>query len=229
MRPVPAICTVLIGSCLVAGCDESDKGGAATAALASARPAIDLVVRTVEIRKSMTTPPVGGQGDDDEWTAVDGKVYAIVTVDLAHNDCQKGDKIETSKAVLSAPEGKIQPVGGGPKLDKLCVQCQPSEALDCNTASRLRPFTFIFEVGENTDVEKTTLGYRDRTAPLSVAKHSDMRANDAIGEEIAAKKAELTKLRKSLENTSNLANGRVLQSEMDRVRKEIAALEKKKK
>jgi hypothetical protein len=229
MRYAARLCTALAAITALAGCPESTKEGADLPTAGSARPAVELVVRTVNIKKNMTTRAADGKGDDDEWTAVDGKVYAIVTFDIAHNDCKAGEKIETSKAVLVAGGDKIQPVGGGPNLDKLCVQCQPSEALDCDTASRLRPYTIIFEVDEKADVSKTKLTYRDREVPLDVAKLSDSRANDAVGDEIEAKKAELTQLRKKLENTSNLANGKVIQSEMDRIRKEILVLEKKKK
>lgn len=211
---------------LVTACDETAASGPDTPA-ASARPPVEIVVRTVNIKKNMTTRPVGGQGDDEKWTAIDGKVYAIVTVDIAHNNCKAGDKIETSKASLKAPEGEVKPVGGGSKDDKLCVQCQPTEELDCNTAGRLRPYTFIFEVDEKGDVKKANLHYAGRDAPLAVARVTDSRANEAVAKEIEAKQEELSQLKKKLENTSNIANGKVIQSEMDRINKEIQALEKK--
>lgn len=211
---------------LVTACEETAPTGT-DAPAASARPPVEIVARTVNIRKNMTTRPVDGQGEDDKWTAVDGKVYAVVTVDIAHNACKAGDKIETSKALLKTPEGEVKPVGGGPKDDKLCVQCQPTEALDCNTAGRLRPYTFIFEVAEKGDVKKATLHYAGREAPLGVARMSDSRANEELSKEIEAKQEELSKLKKELENTSNIANGKVIQSEMERIQKEIEALEKK--
>lgn len=227
MRYISAACIAL---CTLAfACDDATEsvGEGSGAPAASARPTIDLVVRTVEIKKDMTTRPVGGQGDDEKWTAIDGKVYAIVTVDMAHNACKGGDKIETSKAALHTKAGKVQPIGGGPKPDKLCVQCQPTEALDCNNASRLRPYTFIFEVDEKSDVSKAKLAYRDKEAELAVAKVTDSRASDDVKKEIEAKKAELDALKKKLENTSNIANGKVIQSEMKRIEKEIEILKSK--
>ena len=233
MRLLSPVRSTALGLAFVAvlatACDETKTQDTDLPTAGSSQPAVNLVVRTVEIKKSMTTPSVVQGGDDDEWTAVDGKVYAIVTVDMAHNACKAGDKIETSKAALVADSGKIQPVGGGSKAEKLCVQCQPTEALDCNSASRLRPFVFIFEVDEGSDVTKTKLTYHEQEAPLSVAKLTDSRANDEVALDIEEKKAELTQLRKQLENTSNMARGAVLQGEMERIQKELDVLEKKKK
>ena len=226
MRQIARVSFLVVGLSLASGCDETSKESSDVPGASSARPAIDLVVRTVELKKNMSTRPVDGKGADDEWTAIDGKIYAIVTADMAHNACKAGDKIETSKASLTMGGAKIAPVGGGPNLDKLCVQCQPTEALDCNNASRLRPYTFIFEVDEKGDVSKATLAYHDKEAALGVAKLTDSRANDEVTAEIDVKKAELAQLKK---NTSNMANGQVIQSEMERIRKEIAALESKKK
>ncbi len=212
---------------LLVACDEGEQPTAAGPAVGSSRPAIDLVVRTVGIKKNMSTRPVDGKGEDDAWTAIDGKVYALVKVDMAHNACKEGDQLETSKALLKTPEGEVKPIGGGARDDQLCMQCQPSEKLDCAAAARLSPYTFIFEVDEKSDIAKAELHYGEQKAPLSVAKVTDSRGNDALNQEIEAKKAELDKLKKELENTSNIANGKVIQSEMERIRKEIEALEKK--
>ena len=229
LRSARFLAASLLVASLVSGCEESSQEQASPAASAKSGPDINLVVRTVELKKNMKTRPVEGTGDDESWTAVDGKIYAIVTADLAHNACKAGDKIETSKAALTTPEGEIKPVGGGSTLDKLCVQCQPTEDLDCNNASRLRPYTFLFEVGENSDVKKAKLTYRGQESALSSAKIKDSRGNDEISQKIAQKQAQIDQLKKKLENTSNVANGKVIQSEMAALQKEIDTLEKQKK
>jgi hypothetical protein len=68
--------------------------------------------------------------------------------------------------------------------------------------------------------------YRDREAPLEKAKVTDARGNEEIAKKIEAKQEELKALKKELENTSNIANGHVIQGEMARIQKEIDALEK---
>jgi hypothetical protein len=212
-------------------CDSAKEGTEGTAApAASARPPVEIVVRAVELQKSMTTPPVEKGGEAEEWTAGEGKTYAIITAELAHNACKDGDTLDTALASLVLPGGATEKaLGGGAKPEALCVQCAPKEKLDCATAGRLRPFTFLFEIPEATEVDKTQLRYKERDAALAGVKVTDKRGNADLDKEIAAKKAQLDEMRKKLENTSNMASGQIIESEMAQLKAEIAALEAKRK
>jgi hypothetical protein len=78
-------------------------------------------------------------------------------------------------------------------------------------------------------VDKTQLRYKERDAALAGVKVTDKRGNADLDKEIAAKKAQLDEMRKKLENTSNMASGQIIESEMAQLKAEIAALEAKRK
>lgn len=212
----------------LASCDPPAEGGGGTTASAAAHP-VDVVVRSVDLQQTIKTPPVEKGGEEEEWTADEDKMYALVITEVAHNQCASGDKLDAGQATLALDGATLKAAGGGAKKEALCLQCEAKETLDCNTATRLQPFIFIFEVGAKVDITKATLTYRGREAAMTTAKVVDKRGNDPLDQEIAAKKARLTEMRKRLENTSNTSDGKVMLSEMDALQKEIDALEAKRK
>jgi hypothetical protein len=215
---------------VLSACDSPKEGATgAPAEAGSARPPVEIVARAIEVKKTLSTPPAAKGGEAEEWTATEGKAYAIITAELAHNKCADGDTIDTSLASLVLEGGTEKALGGGHKPETLCVQCAPKEKLDCATAAKLQPYTFLFEVPEKANLDKAQLHYKDRDAALAGIKIVDKRGNDDISKEIAAKKAQLDEMRKKLENTSNMASGQIIESEMAQLKAEIAALEAKQK
>ncbi len=216
---------VLAWALVLPGCDEPNKGAAETeAATGEAKPPVEIVVRSVSVQRT-----VDGKDKEQSWSAIEGKVFVVVTTDVAHNRCEEGDKIDSKEAALEVSgDDKPESVGGGAKSDELCVLCQATDAVACSGGfARMRPFTFVFQVDEKADVANAKLRYRGAEAELSKAKIADRRGNAELEAQIEAKKAQLAKMKKELENTGNKASGEILISEMKALEAEIASLEAK--
>ncbi len=206
-------------------CDSSSKDGDGSKGASSSAPAIQLVVRTATVQKSLTgRSPESSQ--EESWTAFDGKVYVVVTADLVHNQCKKGDKLEADQGVLLISDKvKAEAVGGGDKLASVCVLCEPSVVLDCGGGQApMRPYTFVFEVAEKADVSKAKLRYRGHEAELAKGTIRDKRGNEKLNAEIKTKRAKVTALRKKLLNTAD-DSGKLIQEEIKQLEKDIKKLE----
>jgi len=212
-------------------CDPPTEGGGGTSTPTSTRPPIELVVRAVELQMTVTRRGSAGGGEDESWTALEGKMYAVVTAEVAHNRCEDGEKIDTKEASLLLPGNeKAEVVGGGATLEKLCVLCQATEPLNCSDGQApLRPFTFVFSVAKSVDVSKGQLRYRGKDAELSVVAISDKRGNDALDVQIKEKEQAVAMLRKKLENTGSISEGKIIIGEMDELKRQIDELKKKRR
>lgn len=211
-------------------CDASNKDGDPTSPTAAAKPAVVIVTRDVTVEKTVTGHAPGGGVEEESWSAVDGEVYVVVTADLVHNQCAKGDKLEAKNATLLVDKTEITVAGGGVNLRDLCVMCEPSDALDCSGGSaEMRPYTFVFSVPEKTDVAKAKVRYGGGESPLSDAKITDRRGNDEINKKIRHKEIQIAGLQKKLENTGSVSAGKLILQEMDEIRREIEVLKNKRK
>ncbi len=212
-------------------CDSAKDGGDTTAPGPAAKPAIQVVARTVAIEKTIKGHSPGGGTEVESWSASDGQVYVVVTADLVHNKCAKGDKIETKNASLLIPGAdQIAIAGGGATKRDVCVMCQPSEPLDCSGGSaEMRPFTFVFSVPKDADVPKAKLRYGGQESPLSDAKITDRRGNDKIDKQIQAKEQQIARLQKKLEGTGSVPAGKLILGEMAEIKQEIETLKSKRK
>jgi phosphoribosylanthranilate isomerase len=212
------------------GCDSPKEGGGSEAApSAASKPAVSLVVRSVALQKTISPP--GKSDEDDSFSALDGKVYALVTADVALNSCADGEKVDSKLASIELAGGaKGEVVGGGLKPENVCVLCQATSEDACSGGStQLAPFTFVFQVPEDADMSKAQMAYKDAKAPLSDGKLTDRRGNDELEEKIKAKKEQLAQMKKTLENTGTKARGELLIGEMEVLEKEIKDLEAKRK
>lgn len=206
------------------GCEEPKKDADETVAPAEGKPPVEVVVRSVSVQRT-----VEGKDKDQSWSALEGKVFVVVTTDVAHNSCDEGDKIDSKEAALKVDgDDKPESVGGGAKAEELCVLCQATDAVSCSGGfARMRPFTFVFQVDEKADVANAKISYRGAEAELGKAKITDRRGNAELEAQIEAKKQQLVKMKKELENTGNKASGEILISEMKALEREIATLEEK--
>jgi hypothetical protein len=216
----------------LAACDsEKEGGGAAPTAEATARPSVQIVVRKVSIQKTVTGEPPARGEDPETYTALDGKVYAVVTADIAHRDCKAGEQIDSKLASLTIdgkPGGEVQ--GGGETPEKLCILCQAKVDAGCSGgAAKLKPFTFVFSVDEKAAVDEAVLQYKGQEAKLGVAEITDRRGNEKIEAEIAQKREQIAAMKKKLENTGNVARGKIIEGEIAAIEKEIEDLEAKMK
>jgi hypothetical protein len=225
----PCLCLALS----IAACDspkESAAGGAASAT-ATARPAVQLVVRTVSLQKTVTAAPEPGVDEAETFTALAGKVYAVVSADIAHNDCKDGDTVDSKLASLivdGKPAGEVQ--GGGEDATRLCVLCQAKAPSGCSGGrAKLRPFTFVFAVDEKADMKKAMLRYKGADAKLEVAEITDRRGNEELDGKIAEKREQIAAMKKKLENTGNVSRGHIIEGEIQSIENEIKELEAKKK
>jgi len=224
----PVLCSLLS---LPFGCDSPKTQEGGTTAASASKPAVQVVVRAVELATTISRHAAAGGGEDESWSALEGKAYAVVTADLVHNQCAAGDKITTERASLVLAGGaKAETTGGGVSPDKLCVLCAASDAVDCRGGvAAMRPFTFVFSVPASADLSKAKLHYGDQQAPLSDAKIVDKRGNEKLDRQIQAKQDEIKALKKKLENTGSQSAGKIILSEIDAKKGEIAALEKQRK
>ncbi len=215
----------------VVACDPPKKDGDPASPTATAKPAVVVVAREVTAEKTIKGHAPGGGVDEESWSAVDGEIYVVVTADLVHNQCAKGDKIEAKNATLLIPDkGEMKVTGGGVTLRDLCVMCQPSAPLDCSGGSaEMRPYTFVFSVPDKTVVANAKLRYSGGESPLSDAKITDRRGNDEINKKIRHKEIQIAGLQKKLENTGSVSGGKLIIQEMDEIRREIEVLKNKRK
>jgi len=192
---------------------------------------VQVVVRKVSIQKTITGKPPARGEDPETYTALDGKVYAVVTAEIAHNDCKDGEQIDSKQASLTLdgkPGGEVQ--GGGETPEELCVLCQAKTSAGCSGGrAKLKPFTFVFAVDEKADVNKAVLQYEGADAELSVAEITDRRGNEEIEAQIADKREQIAAMKKKLENTGNVARGKIIEGEIEAIEKEIADLKAKMK
>ncbi|MCA9624880.1 MAG: hypothetical protein KC731_37910 [Myxococcales bacterium] len=216
----------------VTACDSPKESATETpSAAATSRPAIELVARKVSIDQTLKTEPQGGGDEMEEHPALEGKVWVVVTADIAHNDCQEGEEIDSKLASLvldGKPAGEVQ--GGGESPEKICVLCQAKVKAGCSGGrANLRPFTFVFAVDAKADVKNATLQYKGREAKLSVAEINDRRGNDEINAKIAEKKAQVAEMKKKLEGTGNVSKGHIIEGEIAEIEREIKELEESRK
>jgi hypothetical protein len=232
MRFAPKL-LVLLPALMAAlmACDPPDKGGDTTGAGPAAKPATQVVVRSVTIEKTIKGRAPSGGVELESWSAMDGHVYTVVTADLVHNKCAPGDKIDTKNASLIVPGAdQIAIAGGGATARDVCVMCQPSEPLNCSGGSaEMRPYTFVFSVSKDADVTKAKLRYQGQEAPLADAKLTDRRGNDKIDKQIQAKEQQIARLQKKLEGTGSVPAGKLILGEMAEIKQEIETLKSKRK
>ena len=212
------------------GCDSpKDSGGSTPASAAAAKPSVEVVARSVGLLATITGNAPGA-GEKETWEALEGQMYAVVTAEIARNDCADGDKLSSAHASIIVDKKTIKATGGGELADKLCVLCQAEEEKGCSGgAGPLKPFTFVFSIPKDADITKAKLRYKDSDAELSSAKLTDKRGNDEVNAEIKAKRAQIEKLKKKLENTGSIPKGKIILGEIEQIEKEIETLEGKRK
>ncbi|MEQ9322762.1 MAG: hypothetical protein RIF41_26590 [Polyangiaceae bacterium] len=216
-----------------AACDDPKKEdpSAGPTTSAAAKPAVQVVVRTVAIQKTVAGKPPARGEDPETYTALEGKVYAVVSAEIAHNDCKDGEEIDSKQASLEIdgkPAGEVQ--GGGETPEELCILCQAKAPSGCSGGrAKLKPFTFVFAVDEKADVKTAILKYKGADAKLEVAEVTDRRGNEEIEAQIAEKREQIAAMKKKLETTGNVARGKIIEGEIGAIEKEIADLEAKMK
>lgn len=232
MRRLIALLPLLILA--FAACDDpkkEDAAGGPEPSAAEAKPSVQVVVRKVAIQKTITGKPPARGEDPETYTALEGKVYAVVTAEIAHNDCKDGEEIDSKQASLELdgkPAGEVQ--GGGETPEDLCILCQAKAPSGCSGGrAKLKPFTFVFAVDDKADVKTAVLKYKGADAKLEVAEITDRRGNEEIEAQVAEKREQIAAMKKKLENTGNVARGKIIEGEIAAIEKEIADLEAKMK
>jgi hypothetical protein len=222
--------TIPLALTALAGCDspkESSAGGATSTA--AAKPSVEIVARSIGLLATLTgTAP--GAAERETWEAFEGQMYAVVTAQVVRNDCVDGDKLNSAHGAIVIDKKTIKATGGGESEDKLCVLCEAKEEKGCSGGvGPLKSFTFVFSVPKDADVSKAQLRYKDAEASLSSAKVTDKRGNDEVNAEIKAKREQIEKLKKKLENTGSVPKGKIILGEIDQIEKEIENLQNKRK
>jgi len=211
--------TILLLTMLLA-CEPTDKADPTTSPSATAKPAVQVVARNIELHNEL---PRHGGGEDDVYTPTQGHIFAVVTAAVAHSECADGDKLDIKHAQLVLADKKVEAIGGSVRMETVCVHCDASEPARCG---KPQTFIFVFEVPESAEVAKGSMSYRNESASFSKVTVDDKRVGPD-DPELAAKKAELKRLKKKLENVTSKSAGRLLLAQIEELKVEIAALENK--
>lgn len=216
---------------LLVACDSSTDGVDTASAAPADLPPLTVTLREVRLHGIVThQPPAGSSNEVESWAPEEGEMFVIVKAELGHNKCTDGEHLEGKDASLTIDGKKIEHVGGGPTERLLCVGCLVNDKISCeNDRGSSSPYYFIFGVADGADVSKGTFKYRDKEVPLSGAKIDDLREQDTVDIKIKARRDEIKKLKKKLENMPSESAGRLVLADIEEIKATIRELEKKKR